>query len=101
MDGVEYSTQLVSDASFDALKLRRLVKGVDDCKRLLKSSREKALTAEGSGTENVAIGSGSSLSKAAPSKDDVLAVVRKQMTMGLSQNLFSALRMFRNTSGIL
>lgn len=56
--------QIISNGPLEAEKLRRHMKEVDGSKQLLKSTREKALAAEGFAKKNVRPGSGSLLSGA-------------------------------------
>lgn len=77
------------------------MKEAKDCKQLLRTSRGEALASEDFAKKTVRAASGSSVSEAALYKKDVLAALRIQMLMSLSQDVFSAHRMFPNTWSIL
>lgn len=80
--------QLVSDADFDARNLRWYVKTVDDCNRLLKDRKDQALAAKDRPKKIVNTTSGSSMPRAFLYRKDVLAILRRQMTMDSSQDVF-------------
>lgn len=89
---VENIIQLLFDAHSDVGELRWSVKVVDDCKRPLEDTGDEALAAECSGKEIVRTESGFSLSGAVLNKKNVLAFLRRQITMSLSQDLFFSSR---------
>lgn len=80
--------QLISDAFIDAWELRRLVKRVDICKQLLGSSWDEAQAAEGSAKRFVRTARSSSVSGAILHRKIVLAILRRQVTVGLSLDMF-------------
>lgn len=88
---VQNITQLTFDANFGAGELCRHGTGVDDCKALLENSRADALAAKGFEKIIVRTRSGSAVSTAVLYKNDVLAVLRRQMTIGLSQDVVFSL----------
>lgn len=68
----EIIIRLVSDASFNAGKLCRHVKGLDDCTRLSEKTTRVALAAERSAEKIVAAESRPSASRAVLDKRDAL-----------------------------
>lgn len=83
--------QIVSGADFDAAELCRHVKKVEDCKRLLKDSRNETRAAKGFAKQIVKVRSGFVVSEAVLYKENVLTVLRRQVTLGFPQDvLFSS-----------
>lgn len=82
----------LSGANYGAVELHRHLNGADECKRPLKGSRSKALAAKCFAGNNVKIGNDSSAPEAVLYKKDVLAVLQRQLTMDLSQDVFSSLK---------
>lgn len=64
------------------------MKEADDSKWLLKNKRDEALAAEGLAKRIVKVRSGCLGSVAVLYKNNVLAALRRQKTMSLSQNAF-------------
>lgn len=89
---VEHTIRLVFGANLDSGESRRDFKGDDDCKRLLDNSRDETQAAGDFAEDIVQVGSGFSMSKAVLYKTDFLAVLRRRMTTGLSQNVFLSLQ---------
>lgn len=85
---VEKIIQVVAFASFDARKLLRLVKKVDDCKSLLEDSSDETLAAEGFAKKILKTGRPLSRLGAFLYRKVVSAVLRRQTTMALSQDVF-------------
>lgn len=63
--------------------------GVNDCKRILDDSRDEALAEQSSTRKTVRSESGSSVSVPLLCRNDVLSVLRRQMAISSSQDLFS------------
>lgn len=82
--GVENIIQLVSEASLDLKELCWHVNGVGISKLLLEDSRDEALTVKSFAKCVMRTESSSSASGVALHKKDVLAVLWRQMKMGLS-----------------
>lgn len=79
--------QLFSEAKHDARQLSLHMKKVDNCRRLLKDSREERLTVGGFGKKTVKAESGFLVSNAVLYRMGVLVVLWKKATTVLSQDL--------------
>lgn len=86
-EGSWKTIQLVSENRFDVGDLRWHVKRIHDCERLLEDSKNETLAAKGYAKKIVRTGRGSSASGAILYRKDVLAILRKQIMMGLSQSV--------------
>lgn len=83
--------QLASNANPDAAELRLHGNGADDCRSLLEDSRDEAPAVEGFAKEVVRTRGDYPASEAVLYKNDFLAVLRRQMRMSLTQDVFFSL----------
>lgn len=96
---VEGFIQLVSVSSFDSEKLCRHVNGLDGCKRLLEDSKNEVLAAKVCAKQLVRNERGSSVQGLFLYKKDVLMVLLRRTTVGLSQHVFFSSQNVRENVG--
>lgn len=89
---VESIIRTASDGSSGADALCRHVKGIDQCRRILNSTRDKNLVGDGFPKETVKIDNGSSVVGAVLDGKNASATSRRQMKMSSPQNVIFSLQ---------
>lgn len=79
----------MSDATFDADELSRRAKTIEVCKPILDDTMDEKLDGGGLTNEAVKCGHCSSLSRAGLFKENIVAVLQKQMAMSSSRDVIS------------